>query len=173
MKPIEEFKNGLKTCEPCRGKDRSRLKPNTETHNCCSCCKKMKPIEEFKSDRTCMTCFKKRKNPKRRLNTYKKDAKRRGYEWALTDDHALKLFLLPCHYCNAFEGLNGIDRQNNSLGYVDGNCVPCCETCNFGKLKLAESNFLEMCLKVTAHRFPWVVPFYSMWMACSSETKHS
>ncbi len=28
---------------------------------------------------------------------------------------------------------NGIDRLDNSIGYVESNCVPCCQKCNYGK----------------------------------------
>ena len=156
-------------CSKCREYDKTRSKRSTETHRSCCYCGLMKPHEEFKSKSVCFMCF---KNPKRRLTRYKVGARDRGYEWALSDEHALKLFSLPCHYCNAFEGLNGIDRQDNSLGYINENCVSCCWSCNDGKGAKNESDFLDMCLKVTAHRFPWVVPFYSMWTACSSETKN-
>ena len=157
-------------CSKCREYDKTRKsKRITETHRSCCQCGRMKPHEEFKSDRVCTVCF---INPKLRLHRYKKSARGRGYEWALSDERALELFSLPCHYCNKQEGLNGIDRQDNSVGYTNENCVPCCWSCNDGKGAKNESEFLEMCLKVTAHIFPWLVPFYSMWTACSSETKN-
>lgn len=81
--------------------------------------------------------------PQRELNrTYKQyvnSAKARGYTWKLTREASETLFKAPCFYCGGvskrsyggFEFyLNGIDRIDNSKGYVDGNCIPCCRPCN-------------------------------------------
>lgn len=48
----------------------------------------------------------------------------------------------PCRYCDQRDlrhGLPivGVDRVDNALGYVEGNCVPCCELCN--RIKWARS----------------------------------
>ena len=165
--------DGFKTCDTCRNREKERRDQITETHKGCRKCKKLKPFSEFKSNRTCIPCAEKEsQSVVNRLRTYKGGAKKRNLAWDLTDNYASILFQMACDYCNKQEGLNGIDRQDNSLGYIQDNCVPCCDICNFGKGQLSETEFLNMCLKVTAHRFPWVVPFYSMWMACSSETKN-
>ena len=44
--------------------------------------------------------------------------------------------------------MNGIDRINSSLGYVDGNVVPCCGTCNKMKMAMDESDFKMQVLKI-------------------------
>lgn len=38
----------------------------------------------------------------------------------------------PCFFCKHKKGLEtvGIDRLDNSQGYISGNCVPCCWDCN-------------------------------------------
>lgn len=78
-------------------------------------------------------------------------------ERALREAGALGVFPLigkPCHYCdtppsnimktrNSIAPLkySGIDRVNNSEGYVSGNCVPCCTICNRAKQGMSVSEF--------------------------------
>lgn len=38
---------------------------------------------------------------------------------------------------------NGIDRQDNSIGYKTENCVPCCKFCNLAKSKFTIKEFQE------------------------------
>jgi hypothetical protein len=45
-----------------------------------------------------------------------------------------------CHYCGK-EGPNGIDRIDNTTGYVLSNCVPCCKHCNYVKGDLSKEDF--------------------------------
>lgn len=37
---------------------------------------------------------------------------------------------------------NGIDRVDNSMGYVSGNLYACCKTCNYAKGQLTLEQFL-------------------------------
>ena len=81
------------------------------------------------------------------IGTYKREARRRGIVWGLSDDEAAAVIIQPCAYCGepASNGKylhrngsvpfyhNGIDRIDNSRGYEIGNVVPCCKYCNFGK----------------------------------------
>ena len=46
---------------------------------------------------------------------------------------------------------NGLDRVNNGLGYVEGNVVPCCETCNTAKQNLDLPAFFEWVQRVYEH----------------------
>jgi len=46
---------------------------------------------------------------------------------------------------------NGIDRVNNSLGYIKGNCVPCCSICNHAKSTLEQEEFLSWIERVYNH----------------------
>lgn len=83
-----------------------------------------------------------------RQKTYlmKLSAKKRGYEWKLTDVEASRLITSPCYYCgettkntrvdrykNIGFYVNGIDRLDNSGGYTLINCVSCCRICNAAK----------------------------------------
>lgn len=66
---------------------------------------------------------------------YKHGAVRRGYEWGISIEAFAAFWNTSCSYCGgAIDGV-GIDRKDNTLGYTEGNSVPCCEMCN--RLKMA------------------------------------
>lgn len=84
----------------------------------------------------------------RLLSVYKKGARRRNYEWKLSDEQFSKLIRSNCYYCgicpqNTTEKIsphsfghivfNGIDRVDNNKGYFLENCVTCCRNCNLAK----------------------------------------
>lgn len=87
------------------------------------------------------------------LSQYRTSASRRGLEWLLSDTQALLLFSGDCHYCGvppsntasygtAKATYSGIDRVDNSLGYIDGNVVSCCIQCNRAKSAFNSMAFL-------------------------------
>lgn len=53
------------------------------------------------------------------------------------------IILQPCYICN-IQGPNGIDRVNNTLGYIQGNCAPCCKRCNVLKNDMSLDFILQM-----------------------------
>lgn len=86
---------------------------------------------------------------------YVRNAKIRGYEFALTHDQFDSMIASECHYCKSppstkriasqWSGVivyNGIDRKNNSSGYTLENCVPCCKQCNFAKHNMSYDEFI-------------------------------
>lgn len=88
------------------------------------------------------------------LNTYKKNARNRGHVFTITDEKAFELFESPCYYCgiskynktlpydlHATYEYNGIDRVDNTLGYVEGNVVACCGRCNRAKDIMSPQEF--------------------------------
>jgi hypothetical protein len=77
--------------------------------------------------------------------SYFTKAYKRGYEFTLTEEFFLETISSPCYYCGHFkEGeAVGIDRVNNSIGYVAENCVPCCEVCNRMKSFYHPAFFVE------------------------------
>jgi len=95
---------------------------------------------------------------------YKKSARERGYIFELSKDEFQELTSQPCHYCGAEPELkyhaakgtnghyygNGVDRIDNSLGYVTGNVRPCCKQCNIAKGVLSEQEFLGWIERVAA-----------------------
>lgn len=95
---------------------------------------------------------------------YIKSAVKRGIEWRLSPEEFLAIVKKNCTYCNSepriYEGrfskkgrtiktlMNGIDRTNSAIGYVAGNVVPCCGTCNKMKMAMDEAVFKIQVLKI-------------------------
>jgi hypothetical protein len=81
--------------------------------------------------------------------SYSSSAKKVNRSFELSLEQFKKITSSNCYYCNAIPSriisssakiskfgdyvCNGIDRMDNSKGYVEGNCVPCCEICNWAK----------------------------------------
>lgn len=94
------------------------------------------------------------------LGTYKTNARERGLEWALTDDEFRELTSSPCFFTNRLPSresradsgeiylYNGIDRLDNTKGYVPGNCVPCCKEVNIAKSTLGVEEFLKIASEI-------------------------
>ena len=85
-------------------------------------------------------------------------AKERGLEWDIDPSQFMGIVLAPCLYCgnkasNHSKGFasNGIDRIDNSLGYVRGNVAPCCKTCNAMKSALSTEEFTSHIKKVASY----------------------
>lgn len=88
---------------------------------------------------------------------YKRGAKRRNLQFELTKEDFLKYVFGKCHYCginpcNTIKHqsrseitlkLNGIDRMDNSFGYLKENCVSCCKKCNIAKSVMGKQEFLR------------------------------
>lgn len=87
---------------------------------------------------------------------YKFSAEKRGRPFELTESQFRELTQQCCFYCGAKPNklmstgnqqsnytYNGVDRVDNSLGYVISNCVPCCEFCNKAKGTRTYVEFME------------------------------
>ena len=46
---------------------------------------------------------------------------------------------------------SGMDRIDSSLGYIEGNVVPCCAQCNIAKNTLLLDEFLAMLFRIRMH----------------------
>jgi len=90
------------------------------------------------------------------IRRYKNDAKDRNLIFMLTKEEATYLFKQNCFYCgvkpsrvidnkelNGSYTYNGIDRVDNSMGYLKENCVPCCQICNSWKSNWTLTQFKE------------------------------
>ena len=67
-------------------------------------------------------------------------AKRKNFYFDLSIEEFEKLVSSNCDYCGKIPSqkyhnilYNGIDRKDNSRGYENFNCVPCCWSCNSTK----------------------------------------
>ena len=107
-------------------------------------------------------------NFKEVLRHYIKEAKRRGYVFELSEELCYKIMKMDCFYCGIEPSqiykhsdcfgdfiYNGMDRYDNDLGYIDGNVVPCCKTCNYAKRILSISDFKSWVDKVYKRRKIW------------------
>jgi hypothetical protein len=74
----------------------------------------------------------------------KSNARRRGIEFTLTfEQYSSIVSENKCLYCGGplpYRG-SGIDRKHFEIGYVIGNCVPCCSRCNDLKGRLETCGF--------------------------------
>lgn len=91
----------------------------------------------------------------------RRDAVRRKYEFDLSYEQTVKLVSSDCEYCGSepnrlvktrLESMlaNGIDRVDNSIGYVVTNCVSCCKVCNYMKRTMTREEFIRHCKRVAA-----------------------
>jgi len=99
------------------------------------------------------------------INNLKQGAKRRDFEWSLTEDQARVLMKQNCHYCGAEPQqkiihshycngsyiYNGLDRINNSKGYTIDNVVLCCKICNYAKRTMTIEQFQEWLTRAYTH----------------------
>jgi hypothetical protein len=91
-----------------------------------------------------------RKHIDQRYPEYRTNAKKRGIEFKITSEQFAEIVKNKCHYCDGFSKDrnehsrgNGIDRKDNTIGYVYENCVPCCATCNFIKNNMGYKDFIN------------------------------
>lgn len=86
------------------------------------------------------------------LAMYQERATRRRLSWELSRDKFVAMVQMVCHYCGTAPAqrvgkyrfvYNGIDRQNNALGYREDNCVPCCGRCNVAKSDSSYEDFMK------------------------------
>lgn len=89
----------------------------------------------------------------RTIRGYINGAKKRKIPFELSVEDMLTIFSLNCYYCgkepctvtreNSGDFVyNGIDRVDNSIGYIANNCVPCCAICNRMKRDLTVDEFI-------------------------------
>ena len=135
------------------------------TYRCTCICGLEKQISavELRSGKrkACRSCSTRRPDSGFRevLSSYRGNAKRRDLDFRLSEEQVLSLLSSPCSYCGLPHSMsckeikyNGIDRRNNSLGYIIENCVPCCKICNHMKCELTEEEFLAHVKRIREHR---------------------
>lgn len=86
--------------------------------------------------------------PTGRYKVYQSSAKCKGLEFRITFDEFCQIVSKLCAYCGSKERV-GVDRIDNTIGYLKDNCSPCCTMCNMMKRNLPENIFLEHCEKIT------------------------
>jgi uncharacterized protein with PIN domain len=61
------------------------------------------------------------------------------------------LFRKNCFYCNSEIKTIGLDRIENSVGYIVSNVVACCEMCNRMKWAYSHDEFIDKIIKIYKH----------------------
>ena len=92
---------------------------------------------------------------------YKGSARRRGYEYKLTEEQFSEITKKKCYYCglepdniektkgcNGNYIYNGLDRIDNTKGYTIDNVVSCCKICNQAKHTLTIQEFKNWVEKI-------------------------
>ncbi len=88
---------------------------------------------------------------------YQRRAKYKQWEFGITGEEFKTLVTSECYYCGAVPAqvykvrsnhggefiYNGIDRLDNSLGYISGNVVPACGFCNCAKSTYGLDDFFS------------------------------
>jgi hypothetical protein len=95
---------------------------------------------------------------------YRWQAEKRNLTFELSKDDFKRLTKGNCFYCGKEPKqihfgsscktpytYNGVDRQDNQLGYLVSNSVSCCKTCNDMKRTRTVKEFLNACESVTIH----------------------
>jgi 5-methylcytosine-specific restriction endonuclease McrA len=90
-------------------------------------------------------------------------ANKRGWDFDLTIEEFSVLTKGNCYYCGSEPSqikraknstvyiYNGIDRVDNSKGYILENCVPCCKQCNTAKNTHTVEEFYDWISKIHKH----------------------
>lgn len=96
------------------------------------------------------------------ISIYKSNARKRGISFDLTYAQFETLVDGECYFCGDTGGntlrkrsysdysYTGIDRVDNSIGYIPSNCIPCCSWCNRAKNNGTLANFVDKCKKITS-----------------------
>lgn len=99
------------------------------------------------------------------LCQYKRGARQRGHSWELTNEQFFLITKQNCYYCGTVPAqvkqshshngpyvYNGIDRLDSSVGYLVGNCVAACGSCNRAKRAMHVDVFLSLVERIYQHR---------------------
>jgi len=104
------------------------------------------------------------------FSSYRQSAKQRGLVFNLTLEEFITLSKGDCAYCgtapqqmrtrgndeiarrHAAYWHNGIDRVDNTKGYVIDNCKSCCRECNYVKKDRTVAAFIGHCLRIARYQ---------------------
>ena len=96
-------------------------------------------------------------------SSYRSSAIARNYSFELSKDVFSETIRKPCYYCGCEPSnthkdhiygefkYNGIDRVDNSIGYIESNIVPCCKRCNRAKGMMSINEFHDWIVKVATN----------------------
>lgn len=85
------------------------------------------------------------RSSKGRFWTYRYNAAKANREWEIDLNDFKTIIYSPCVYCGKYASIeepNGLDRVDNSRGYVPDNIVTSCAVCNLWKSNFTVTEFL-------------------------------
>ncbi len=82
-----------------------------------------------------------------KYSVYKRGAKVRKLLFLLTKKEFEHIISKCCVYCGDKDNI-GVDRVDNTIGYVLENCAPCCTMCNYMKTNNNKEVFIKQCKKI-------------------------
>ena len=79
------------------------------------------------------------------FSNYIRNADIKNLEFSLTYENYISIVEKECYYCGVKQekGFNGIDRLDQTKGYVFENCVSSCKMCNYMKGSLSDDVFIK------------------------------
>ena len=136
--------NGFLVCRVCDSKKQLLEFPvDSRTHRYSPRCTKCRYAEKGRP------YYERTKNSiNKKYDNYQAAARSRGIDFNLTAQEFALFWNRPCTYCDNSINTVGIDRVDNTKGYVASNCVPCCELCNKMKREQTKAEFIAQCRKI-------------------------
>jgi hypothetical protein len=86
---------------------------------------------------------------------YKRRADLKQIEFSLTKEDYLLITANDCYICGKQPSnthINGIDRYNNTIGYIYENCRTCCGECNYMKKHFEDDKMFEKFMQIYQNR---------------------
>jgi hypothetical protein len=82
---------------------------------------------------------------------YMKRANTKNLEFSITPEKYEEITHSPCYLCGKEASdihLNGMDRLDNKVGYIEENVLPCCSECNYMKNEFTIEEFIEHTVQI-------------------------
>jgi len=78
-------------------------------------------------------------------NVYLRNSEFKKLEFTISYDDYVSVVGKVCYYCGTLQerGFNGIDRKDQTKGYIVENCVSCCKLCNYMKGSTSDEVFIK------------------------------
>ena len=98
-----------------------------------------------------------------KFSSYKSRAHKKKMKFNVPEEIFTILEKRPCYYCKIKKDEVGIDRIDNTKGYVSGNCIPCCWDCNRLKSNKTMQEFKEYLIRFNKDLRFYVDPLVVHW----------
>jgi len=134
----------IKVCQEC-GEEFSYEFKHASVKYCGDECRKAVSSRYRKNNRNSQV-----NTPEYKYRIYKSNAARRGYSFELSFDEFMTHWQQDCYYCGDPIEFIGIDRKDNSIGYIVDNTNPCCTVCNVTKHTQTHQGFVDRCKRIAS-----------------------